>query len=58
MKSRFLELIPDFQNDIEISNAISAWPFSASVGVSFFAKSSSDFGSMLFLATCLCNLTN
>ena len=31
MKSRFLELIPDFQNNIEILNVISAWPFSASV---------------------------
>ena len=31
MKSRCLELIPDFQNNIETLNVISAWPFSASV---------------------------
>ena len=31
MKSIFLELIPDFQNNMETLNVISAWPFSASV---------------------------
>ena len=38
MKSRFLELIPDFQKEIEIFNDISEWPFSTSVHMSKLLK--------------------
>ena len=45
MKSRFLELIPDFQNNTETLNVISAWHFSASVVSSGIADEIFDRGS-------------
>ena len=48
MKSRFLELIADFKNDIEILNATYVWPFSASIG---WVSMLTNFSSIYFVST-------